>query len=195
MSSVAAIILAAGQGSRFGVEPKLLAPLDGKPLVRHVAEAAIGSSAAPVILVTGHRAEDVEGSLVPLSLTVIRNPAFAEGLSTSLKAGFKALPEEAEAAVVLLADMPFVTERLIDELLAAWHDRGKPAALIPVCDGMRGNPVVLARSMQGAIEALSGDRGAGVILRDHPGVLEWPTFDRVVLQDVDTPAALIEVSG
>ena len=195
MSSVAAIILAAGQGSRFGAELKLLAPLNGKPLVRHVAEAALRSSAAPVIVVTGHRAEEVEGSLIPSSLTTIRNPGFAEGLSASLKAGFKALPEEAEAAIVLLADMPLVTGRLIDELLAAWHDSGKPTALVPVCDGRRGNPVVLSRSLQASIEALLGDRGAGAMLRAHPDVLEWPTYDRAVLQDVDTPAALLDVGG
>src|SRR3712207_4810180 len=118
MSDVAAIILAAGRGTRFGTEPKLLTLIGGKALVRHVAEAAIGSSAAPVIVVTGHRADEVEAALQGLAVRIVHNPRFADGLSTSLKAGFSSLPPEARAGLILLADMPFVKTSLIDELAA-----------------------------------------------------------------------------
>jgi molybdenum cofactor cytidylyltransferase len=143
MSQVAAIVLAAGQGERFGHEPKLLALLGGKPLAQHVAEAAVHSSAQPVMVVTGLKPDDVEASIRDLPVQIIRNSRFAEGLSSSLKAGFAALPPEAGAAIILLGDMPFITADLIDELLSAWHSMGRPAALIPTSDGRRGNPVVL----------------------------------------------------
>lgn len=189
MSDVAAIVLAAGRGTRFGEEPKLLAPLGGKPLVRHVVEAAIRSSAKPVIVVTGHRAPEIEAALDWPPVRIVRNASFADGLSTSLRAGFAALPPEAKAAIILLGDMPLVTADLLDALLERWRAMGEPAALVPTLNGQRGNPVVLSRDLQDVIEGLSGDVGAGPILRGRSDVLEWPTTDPAILQDVDTADA------
>ncbi|WP_201860586.1 nucleotidyltransferase family protein [Microvirga soli] len=186
MSDVAAILLAAGRGTRFGEEPKLLARVGGKALVRHVAEAAVHSTAVPVIVVTGHRAEAVQAELQGLAIQVVHNPLFADGLSTSLKAGFSVLPPEARAAIVLLGDMPFVRPELIDALVASWHDMGEPTALVPVLNGQRGNPVVLSRALQATIAELSGDIGAGAVLRGRSDVLEWPTEDSAIIQDIDT---------
>lgn len=186
MSDVAAIVLAAGRGTRFGDEPKLLARLKSKTLVRHVAEAAIGSSVDPVVVVTGHRSEEVEAELQKLPVQIIHNALFGEGLSTSLKAGFSALPSATRAVVVLLGDMPFVTADLIDALVDGWRERGGPSALVPTFDGRRGNPVVLSRALQVDIEGLSGDVGAGPLLRGRPDVIEWPTMDPAIVQDIDT---------
>jgi molybdenum cofactor cytidylyltransferase len=193
MSDVAAIILAAGRGTRFGEVPKLLAPLDGKPLVRHAAEAALGSSARPVLVVTGYRADDVETALADLPLQVVRNPSYAEGLSTSLKAGFNALPPEAEAALVLLGDMPLISSPLLDQLIAAWNERDHPTALVPTYQGRRGNPVMLSRILEADIKALSGDLGAGLLLRGHPDVVEEPVEDISIVQDVDTHETLLSL--
>jgi len=190
MSEVAALVLAAGRGTRFGEEPKLLATLRGKPLVRWVAEAALGSRARPVLVVTGHRAAEVERALADLAVAVVRNPDYAEGLSTSLKAGFRALPREAKAAVVLLGDMPLVGAPLVERLIEAWRDAGQPAALVPVTAGRRSNPVVLSRRLTRAIMALDGDRGAAPLLRERSDVVEFPIDDPTLLHDVDTPEAL-----
>lgn len=183
---VAAILLAAGRGTRFGEEPKLLARIDGKPLVRHVAEAAVQSCADPVIVVTGHRAEEVRSELAGLPVHVVYNDLFAEGLSTSLKKGFAALPQTARAAMILLADMPFVRVDLIDALVTSWHERGEPAALVPTYKGRRGNPVVISRALQTMIEKLTGDVGAGPMLRGRSDVIEWPIDDIAIVQDIDT---------
>lgn len=186
MSDVAAILLAAGRGTRFGEEPKLLTPLSGKALVRHAAEAAVGSSVDPVIVVTGHRSGEVAAALQGLPVEMIHNARFAQGMSTSLKAGFAALPATTRAAVILLGDMPFVTAGLIDALVAGWREKGEPPALVPTFKGQRGNPVIIARELQAVIEGLSGDAGAGPILRGRPDVLEWPTTDSAIVQDIDT---------
>ncbi|WP_193557243.1 nucleotidyltransferase family protein [Microvirga pakistanensis] len=183
---VAAILLAAGRGTRFGDEPKLLAQIDGKALVRHAAEAAIRSTADPVIVVTGHRGEDVRAALAELPVRIAHNGLFAQGLSTSLKAGFSALPRSARAAVILLADMPFVKTDLIDGLVAGWHEKREPAALVPTWNGRRGNPVLISRELEVLIQGLSGDVGAGPILRGRTDVVEWPTTDPAVVQDIDT---------
>ncbi|MFL5189842.1 MAG: NTP transferase domain-containing protein [Microvirga sp.] len=186
MSDVAAIILAAGRGTRFGDELKLLAQIGGKALVRHAAEAAVGSLVDPVIVVTGYRSSEVEAALHGLPVQILYNALFAQGLSTSLKTGFSALPPTTRAAVILLGDMPFVKADLIDALVAGWRERGEPAALVPTLDGRRGNPVVLSRDLQAGIEDLSGDVGAGSLLRERSDVLEWPTTDPAVAQDFDT---------
>jgi molybdenum cofactor cytidylyltransferase len=195
MNDVAAIILAAGRGTRFGDEPKLLALWNGAPLVRHVAEAAAGSVARPVIVVTGHRSSEVEASLDGLELRMVSNPSYTEGLSESLKAGFRALPDHARAAIILLGDMPLVRTGLIDTLIDAWREMGQPPALIPTLNGRRGNPVILSRVLETQIAGLTGDSGAGQILRARSGVVEYPVDDNAILQDIDTTRELARLSG
>jgi molybdenum cofactor cytidylyltransferase len=189
-AEITALILAAGQGSRFGAEPKLLAELDGKPLVRHVAEAALASQAGSVIVVVGEREAEIRAALGGLPVVYQPNPAFAQGLSTSLQAGFNARPEASEAVIVLLGDMPRVSPALIDGLIATWRDGGQPEAVVPVHGGRRGNPVLLATRLAPEIDELTGDTGAGPLLRGRPGVLEWATDDPAVAADVDTKEAL-----
>ncbi len=186
----AALVLAAGRGSRFGERPKLLADLEGRPLVRHAAEAALASRAGRVLAVTGHAAEAVEAALAGLPVETLRNPDFADGLSTSLRAGFAALAPDADAVVVLLADMPRVTPALIDRLIAAWDEAGRPVAAVPVAGGRRGNPVLLSTLLGPAVARLTGDAGAGPLLRELAGVLEVPVADAGALADVDTPDML-----
>lgn len=190
MTGVAAIILAAGLGSRFGKAPKLLTEWRGKPLVRHVADAALAARVSPVLAVVGHRGEEVGAALSGFDLKLVPNSAYAEGLSTSLKAGFAALPLGYDGAVILLGDMPLVTPALIDGLVQAWRRQGEAVAAVPTHAGRRGNPVLLARSLTPEIALLTGDGGAGPLLRSQTYVLEWPVDDPAILQDVDTAAAL-----
>lgn len=187
--SIAAIVLAAGRGLRFGEAPKLLAQLDGRPLVRHVAEAAFASRARPVLVVVGHAADEVRSALHGLDVVVVENHDYAHGLSTSLKAGFGALAEDARGAVVLLGDMPGVDATVIDALIDA-HAAASIAAVVPVAGGRRGNPVLIDRRLEPEIAALSGDQGAGGLLRTRDDVLELPVEAPGVLVDIDTPAAL-----
>ena len=188
--SVAALILAAGRGTRFGEEPKLLASLEGKPLVRHAADAALASSARPVILVVGSRAAAVRAACSGVAVEVVLNSAFADGLSTSLRAGFAALPAQIEGALILLGDMPRIGAALLDRLVSAWGQAGRPPALVPTYGGRRGNPVLLSRVLAPEIAALSGDEGAGRLLRGRADVVEFPVDDEAVATDVDTPEAL-----
>ena len=193
MSEVAAIVLAAGSGLRFG-GAKLLAGLRGKPLVRHVVEAALASAARPVLVVVGADEQRIAGALSGLEVRYVGNPAHAEGLSTSLRAGFAALPDEARAAMVLLGDMPLVRAGLIDALVAAWR-AGRPEAVVPTHGGRRGNPVLLSRALEPDLRALSGDVGAGPLLRARPGVRELAVEEDAILLDADTPEALARLAS
>jgi molybdenum cofactor cytidylyltransferase len=189
--NVAALVLAAGQSRRMGGPNKLLAEIGGKPLVRRVTEQALASRAKPVIVVTGHQREKVEAALAGLPVTFAHNPDFAEGLSTSLKAGIAALPQETDAAVVCLGDMPQVDAALIDRLSDAFDAERGALIVVPTFEGKRGNPVVWARRFFPELAALHGDVGARHLIGAHADALvEVPAENRGVFLDVDTPDAL-----
>lgn len=188
---VAAIVLAAGRSTRMGGENKLLAPLGGRPIVRIVAEAALASSAAAVFAVTGHQREQVETALAGLGVTLVHNPDFARGLSTSLRAGLAALPPEIRGALILLADMPHVDARLIDALIGAFRSSGEDAVIVPTIGGRRGNPVLWGRSHFTALQQVTGDVGGRDVLRKLGGrVREFAVPPGPAFLDVDTPDQL-----
>ena len=198
MSEVAAIILAAGKASRFraaagesGPATKLIALLDGKPLVRHAAEAALASRATPVVVVTGHAREEVVAALAGLLVSFVHNPDFATGLASSLRAGVGALPADAAGALVLLGDMPRVSAAVIDALIAAREGAPGAKAIVPVLAGKRGNPALVTRALFPAVAVLEGDVGARALLAAAGlDVAEVAMEDTAIAFDVDTPDAL-----
>ncbi len=199
MARIAAILLAAGASSRFkaaggGEASKLLAALAGKPLVRHAAEAALASTARPIVVVTGHAGDAVQAALDGLALQFAHNARYREGLASSLKTGIAALPGDADGALVLLGDMPAVTPALIDRLIAAFAEQPDALAAAPSAEGRRGNPVLLSRSLFPAIAALDGDEGARKLLAGAaPGrVIALVASGPGATLDVDTPQSLAE---
>lgn len=192
---VAGIVMAAGQSKRFGAENKLLQPVDGRPMVRIVAETALAAGLSPVVVVTGHDADAVRGACHALPVTFAHNPAYADGMAGSLKAGVEALPEAASGAVVLLGDMPRVGAGLVSVLLDRFKAQPEAAAVVPSVAGRRGNPVLLARRLFGQVTQLSGDAGARRLIDQHDeAVLAVETDEAGVLLDVDTPDALARLA-
>jgi molybdenum cofactor cytidylyltransferase len=195
MTEIAAVILAAGRSTRFaGDQPgttKLVAELHGKPLVRHVADAALASTARPVIVVTGHGRELVQDALAGLQITFAHNEDYATGLASSVRAGVAAVPHGAAGALILLGDMPLVTADLIDQLVRQFEGSVEADAIVPAIKGRRGNPVLLARSLFPAVARLTGDEGARRLLQ-NPGihVIEIATAGEAAGADIDTPEAL-----
>lgn len=191
--NVAAVVLAAGRSTRMGGPNKLLAELNGKKLVRIVAEQALASKASPVIVVTGHQAEDVEAALRGLNVKFVRNPDFAQGLATSVKAGISAVPENADGALVCLGDMPLIDAKLIDRLVEAFApDRGSLIA-VPVAGGRRGNPVLWSRRFFPELMALDGDVGARHLIARHlEAVAEVEVQGNSAFLDIDTPEMLTD---
>ncbi len=184
---VAAVILAAGAGRRFG-GPKQLAELDGRPLIDHVVEAveAVPGLDRRVVVVGAH-AEEVRRALTGYTgLDVVECADWREGMSASLRAGIAAV-RDCDAAIVLLADTPHVTPQVIAQVLDSAR-RGVPAARV-LYDGEPGHPVMLARRLFGEVARLRGDRGARELLeRVGPELIEAGPLARG--EDVDTPADL-----
>src|ERR1700722_11371532 len=165
MTRVGAVVLAAGQSSRFraggGRDPtKLVAELDGKPIVRRVVEAALAAKARPVVVVTGYARDSVEAAIAGLEIGVAFNPKFASGLASSLSVGLSVMPRDILGALVLLGDMPWIEPRLVDALIDAFISREGVLAAVPVRQGRHGNPVLLGRGLFTAAMGLKGDEGA-----------------------------------
>jgi molybdenum cofactor cytidylyltransferase len=192
-ASVAAIVLAAGRSTRMGGASKMLAQIGGKPMVRWVAEAALASQADPVLVVVGHQREQVLGAVAGLDLRSVENPSYAQGLSTSLRAGLRAVPAECAGALVLLGDMPHISAAHLDRLIAAFGEGGGTAVVVPTHDGRRGNPVLWpARLFVGMLQ-LEGDVGAKSLLAKHAAdVREVDLGTDAIFADIDTPQELAD---
>jgi molybdenum cofactor cytidylyltransferase len=189
--NVAAIVLAAGRSTRMGGPNKMLAELSGKKLVRIATEQALASKASEVIVVTGHQAELVERALDGLKVKFVRNPDFAGGLASSVKAGIAAVSDNADGAVICLGDMPLIDAKLIDRLIEAFApDRGN-LIVVPVAEGRRGNPVLWSRRFFRELMTLDGDIGARHLITKHgEAVAEVPVEGDSAFLDIDTPQAL-----
>jgi molybdenum cofactor cytidylyltransferase len=183
---VAAVVLAAGLSTRMPAN-KLLADLNGKPVVRHVAEAALGSRASSVIVVVGHAAPDVRAALHGLELTIVENREFAKGLSESLKCGVRNVPAGMDGVLILLGDMPFVLIDQINALIEVFDPEAGRAVCVPVRNGRRGNPVLWSRRFFPELLELEGDAGAKRLMACHEDVLyEVEMGDDGALIDIDT---------
>ncbi|MFO1072782.1 MAG: molybdopterin-binding/glycosyltransferase family 2 protein [Geminicoccaceae bacterium] len=188
---VAALVLAAGRSQRMGGPNKLLLPVAGKPMVRHVVEAALASRASPVVVVLGHQQHEVRQALRGLKVEFVHNLEHAAGLSTSLKAGLAALPAGVAGAVVCLGDMPRIGAALIDRLIAAFDPAEGRAIVLPTWHGKRGNPVLWGRAFFAEMQAVAGDVGARHLIGAHgEAVVEIDAGDDAALVDIDTPEAL-----
>lgn len=192
---VAAVVLAAGRGSRFGAGPsdsKVLAMLDGKPLIAHVLACVAGSRVTRCVVVTGHAGDAVATALDPFDVTRVHDPDHASGLAHSLRTGIAALPATVGGAIILLADMPLVRSATLDALVAAFAAAPPGTeAVVPSHEGVRGNPVLLGKTLFGAVATLRGDEGARRLLAG-PGrrVIPCAVDDPGIVADVDTRAGL-----
>ena len=186
--SAIAIVLAAGQSRRMGETNKMTVDVGGKPMVRHVVEAAKSSKVDDVHVVTGHQADQVEAALEGLDVHFVSNEKFAEGLSTSLAAGVRAVESEADRVIVLLGDMPFLTAKMIDELL----DAGKQndSIVMATFDGKRGNPVLWPRRYYEDLKRIQGDTGARHLIGMNAAEVIEVNIGEAASLDLDTPEAV-----
>ena len=183
---IAAIVLAAGASTRMGRQKLVLPMRDGRSLARVSVEQVLAAGLDDVVVVLGREAEAVAESLRGLRVRTVVNPRYAEGQSTSLRAGLDALGPATTAAVIALGDQPLADPGVIGRLVAAFRATGRPI-VVPVYRDGRGNPVLFAATLFPELRAVTGDRGGrGVIARDPGRVAEVP-FDAAMPADIDTP--------
>ena len=180
---VAGVILAAGASTRFG-RNKLLLNLGGESLARRAAKGALDAGLRPVVVVLGHDAGRVRGELGGLEVRVVMNPDHAKGMNTSLRAGVAALPEDAAAAVVLLADMPRVTAAMIARLVETFFESGAPLVASDY-GGVHAPPTLYARALFPELGGAEGDGSGKRVVRSHESELVRVPWPPEALADVD----------
>ncbi len=191
-AATAGVLLAAGTGSRMG-RNKLLLEVEGEPLVRRVARRALDAGLGPVIVVVGFEADRVVAALDGLAVETVRNAAFARGVAGSLRRGVARVPARCDAAVVLLADMPFVTSAMIARVVALRRESGAPLVVSRYGEA-QAPPTLYARALfgeltgrdDGAQDAAPGP-GKRVVRRHRAEAVraEWPAD---ALADIDEPS-------
>lgn len=158
------VLLAAGASRRFG-SPKQLARVGGQTLLRRMAGIALASRPAGCVVVLGARAGRLRRELAGLNVRVVVNGRWREGLSRSLAAGVAALPADARAVLVLLADQAAINAADLERLCECWR-RAPRRIFAARTDGGLGPPAILPRSAFPELRRLRGDRGARELLRD-----------------------------
>ncbi|GAB7010676.1 nucleotidyltransferase family protein [Halorubrum trueperi] len=189
---VGGVLLAAGTSDRFGDENKLLATVDGEPIVRRAARTLVAAEVEPIVVVVGHEADRVRDAVADLPIEVVLNDAYEAGQSTSVRAGIGALSAadvDVDAAVVALGDMPFVAPATVETLVAAYV-AGAGDALAAAHEGVRGNPVLFDRRFFDRLAAVEGDVGGRAILLNSPASALVAVDDPGVRRDIDRPADL-----
>jgi molybdenum cofactor cytidylyltransferase len=177
--AIAAVVLAAGKSSRMAPYNKLLV------------DSVLSSNARPILVVTGHMADEVRQALGGRPVRYVHAPDYANGLAESLKAGIAAVPPECSAAIVCLGDMPLVTGRMIDRMLSTYDPDEGRLIVLPTFQGKQGNPTIWDRRFFPEILGISGDAGARSLVRLHAeAVAEVEIGDDAVLRDFDTAESL-----
>ena len=200
-SSTAAIILAAGSSSRMGGgRHKLLLPLDGRPVLSHVIDAALESYARPIVIVLGHQAGQVrtqiETYMPQPGINIVENAAYLQGMSTSMHLGIQTSisygykkvdsPYAVDSALIMLGDQPMITSQVIDTLITTFRATGK-RIVAPLYEGKRGSPVLFDASLFPELLQVSGDEGGRTVLEHHPQDVELVEMGNALANyDVDT---------
>ncbi len=187
MSSTGLVILAAGASTRMG-RPKQLLEYRGRTLIRHAVDTAVNSLCQPIVVVLGADADRIKPEIPPSHVTLVENPDWSDGMSTSLRVGVEtilAINPNIDALVLMLCDQPFVSTWLINQLVATHHRTKQPIVASQYAEVV-GVPALFARTLFPILTTLQGDRGARQIIQQSLPRLGRVTFPAGAF-DIDTP--------
>jgi molybdenum cofactor cytidylyltransferase len=189
MTTVSAILLAAGESRRMGTQNKLALPVGGMPLLRRTARTLLASGLQEMVAVLGHEAHAMRSLLNGLPLWLAENPRYREGQMSSVHCGLDALPNPCDGVMICLADQPLLTPADIDTLIAAFARYARGGILVPTWAGQRGNPIVLDYQQRATILAGGHSLGCRHLIEHMPErVTSFPMANDHVVFDLDTPA-------
>lgn len=182
---VGLLLLAAGSSSRMG-NNKMLLQIDGETLLRRAAGRAISAGLDPVLVVTGHQREQAEAQVAGLGCRTAFNADHETGIHTSVRAGIEALDDDVDAVVIMLPDMPFVTDTMLRDLVTRYRSTNAPLLISRYGDEVKAPPTLYDRSLFGELCVMQQRCGREVVQRhlDEALVMEWQIE---ALADIDTP--------
>ena len=184
---IAGLILAAGESSRMGT-PKATLPYHGSTFLELIVQTIREAGLQRIVVVLGHRAEEIHRQVKIEAAQVILNPDYRSGQTSSLQAGLRALIADGpEAALLCLVDHPAVSAETVRTIAATFRQCGAPV-VIPTYHGRRGHPVLIGRQLFDELLGLTRDAGAdSVVRRYRPATQYVEVEDEGVVIDVDDP--------
>lgn len=183
---ICAIVLAAGQSKRMGVQ-KLLLPFGGKTVISHIVDQLIESSVDEIYVVIGCQAERISSELSDRSVSLVNNHNYKSGMLSSVRCGLNAIPQQCKTVLVALGDQPSITSRLIDQMLQTFASTERQI-LVPLYDNKRGHPIIFSSAYRDEILTQYDDIGLRGLLRTHKDdIFELPVQTPGVLSDMDYP--------
>ena len=183
---ISAVLLAAGESRRMG-EFKQLLPFAGKTFIECSVDNLLASRVAEVIVVTGHRAEDVSRAIGDRRVKCVYNPDYSSGMSASIKRGVKAVSEDARAVLIALADQPQIGPDICDQVIEA-YEKSRAQIVVPTYKGRNGHPIILDLDLRTEILAIGAEQGLRQVVHAHPDrVSHIEIASQDVLLDFDFP--------
>lgn len=183
--AVAGVVLAAGASTRMG-RNKLLIEIDGETLLRRAVRQAIGADLDPVIVVLGHEAGRARDAVAGLPCRPVVNEGYMHGVNASLRAGIGAVPPEAVATVVVLADMPLVTAPMIATLVERYRATAVPLVVSEYL-GVIAPPTLYDRALFGELLATDAEGCVRRVVRRHEDEALRVAWPPLALTDLDVP--------
>jgi molybdenum cofactor cytidylyltransferase len=183
---VSAVILAAGESKRMG-QPKLLMAWEGKTILERTIDNYLNSKASETIVVLGYKARELSEVIGDRPVISVLNPAYREGMSSSLISGIKIVSPRTQGIMLVLADQPAIDSQTINKLIKTF-DMHPKCIIIPTYQGTRGHPVIFHIKYREELLNIRGDIGAREVIQHHTDdVLEVAVDCKGVLIDIDTP--------
>ncbi|MBT3938731.1 MAG: nucleotidyltransferase family protein, partial [Pelagibacterales bacterium] len=181
------IILAAGQSKRMLKDNKLLIKINKQTMLERMIFTSLNSNANNTVLVLGYQSDIIQEIIQNNNITTVINTDYKKGLSSSLQCGISALPDDCDAAIIILADMPNIDNQVINRMINSFNPSKNNSIIIPTFNGKKGNPILLARKFFPDILRVKGDKGAkDIIINNKKSILEIPQKNSSVLNDIDT---------
>ena len=195
----AAVLLAAGAGSRMGHRPKCLIKRDGQALIRRTAQCLLDTGIQDLVVVLGHYAQEIAPALAGLPVTVVINPQPEQGIISSQRLGLQSLSASCDAVVMCLADQPLIETQDITDLLQAFTQRPiNTDVVFPQVQGQPGNPVALSAAVRAAVLRAHDDFGCQTWRQHHRALVHaWASDNLNYITDLDSQAdiAALQQSG
>lgn len=196
MTTVSAVLLAAGESRRMGEINKLELLVDGTPLLRRTAETLLASNLQEIVVVLGHQAEKAGEILSGLPLTFVYNEAYRDGQMTSVYEGLLSLLQPCDGVMICLSDQPLLQAKDVNTLIDAFGKRSHGSVLVPTYQGRRGNPIVIDYLHRQ--EILNGERNLGCkkLIENNPELVSsFEMNDNHTVVDLDTPEEYAALTG
>jgi molybdenum cofactor cytidylyltransferase len=189
---IAGLILAAGGSSRMGDENKLMMPFQGKPMLNHVVNASLNSNLTQTFVVVGHQSSEIKNLVQSDDIQCVENEQWETGMASSIVAGISQL-KQFNGFLILLGDMPLVTPELINEIIV--HSSADKI-VIPIKDGLHGNPVFFGSKFRDELLTLYGDSGAKKVIQNNlSSMIKIKIQSNTIFKDYDTKESLESVAG